>query len=271
MQLKKFLCWSSSRKGSVPVYSSGRECSINPVVWSIIPNQNWILFEHKFWTLIYGVTATINHLCYCLVRWEHHLFSKQILLWGCFEYHIEISQGFDTRCFSGCDLFPKYRRISKAYQDLQTNFIIKIKDQIFIVLSLSLRSMWQVVNPPTRHSAWATLSLFPCPHKTWAFSKWAELRTTFWRPTFSQTTSLGTARKAHDFAKISPHKAKFYLTRAKPMGRKPTKCGHGNRLTVTSAKKRHSCGEPLSTLHLVRPDRISCTHSVMVNHHANFD
>ena len=53
-----------------------------------------------------------------------------------------------------------------------------------------------------------------------------------------KTTSSGAAWKAHDFAEISPRKTKFYLNRAKPVGRKRTKCGHGSRLNVTSVVRK---------------------------------
>ena len=61
------------------------------------------------------------------------------------------------------------------------------------------------------------LACFHDQQKRGLSQRWPCLEQLF-ESAFWQTTSSGAPWKAHDFAKISPRKTKFYLTRAKPMG-----------------------------------------------------
>ena len=69
-------------------------------------------------------------------------------------------------------------------------------------------------------------------HKKRGFSQLGPSQGQLSESPLSQITSFGAARNAHNFAKFSPQKGKFYLIQAKLVGRKPTKYGHGNGLYI---------------------------------------
>ena len=63
-------------------------------------------------------------------------------------------------------------------------------------------------------------------------SKWAFPAHLFQKPLLVKTSSLLASKIAHNFAEISPYKARIHPTRTKHAVQKPTMFEHGNRLNV---------------------------------------